>query len=244
MVIYSGLEQADIVAVTFDDGPNPKITPRILKVLEHQGVKATFFLTGKGAEKYPDIVRQIISNGHDVGNHTYTHKPLASLCRNEGEQAVKEEIKNGLEAIKRIAGISEKELQFFRPPYLDWNSKVGGIAKPFYRDRIVMSWLGSNDFSWGDGNHYWDENDIAGINYKAEEIIYDVGSNTVPGSIITLHDSAEYGIAGNIYYPTWMNRAIPTLRALPMIIDNLHKKNLKIKKLSEMSLRREPIRVQ
>jgi peptidoglycan-N-acetylglucosamine deacetylase len=64
------------VALTFDDGPDPVFTPRVLDILAQFGVRATFFVIGKRAEQHPEIIRAIAEAGHEVGNHTYTHRPL------------------------------------------------------------------------------------------------------------------------------------------------------------------------
>lgn len=64
------------VTLTFDDGPDPEVTPKVLDVLDSHGVKAYFFVTGSKAEKHPELIRLIVSRGHTVGNHTYTHSPL------------------------------------------------------------------------------------------------------------------------------------------------------------------------
>src|SRR5262245_43692171 len=64
------------VALTFDDGPDPVFTPRILDILAQFGIQATFFVIGKQVERHPEIVRAIADAGHEVGNHTYTHRPL------------------------------------------------------------------------------------------------------------------------------------------------------------------------
>jgi cellulose synthase/poly-beta-1,6-N-acetylglucosamine synthase-like glycosyltransferase/peptidoglycan/xylan/chitin deacetylase (PgdA/CDA1 family)/spore germination protein YaaH len=67
------------VALTFDDGPDPEWTPKVLDILKKYNVKATFFLVGSQAEQYPDLVKRIVAEGHLVGNHTYTHANLASI---------------------------------------------------------------------------------------------------------------------------------------------------------------------
>jgi peptidoglycan-N-acetylglucosamine deacetylase len=68
--------QDKVVALTFDDGPNPPFTERLLSTLADNGVQATFFLVGKQIERFPNTVRQIVAAGHEVGNHSYTHRRL------------------------------------------------------------------------------------------------------------------------------------------------------------------------
>ncbi len=63
------------VALTFDDGPDPRMTPRVLDILDEIGATATFFVIGERAKRHPEILRSIVSRGHAVGNHTHTHPP-------------------------------------------------------------------------------------------------------------------------------------------------------------------------
>src|SRR5437868_11667875 len=150
MVIYEGRNEVNNVAITFDDGPNPEYTPKILRALKDKGVKATFFLIGKNAEKYPSVVKQIIEEGHDVGNHTYSHEKLDEFLEENSNnpKLIQEEINKGAEVIKNIAGIPDEELKFFRPPSLGWNENVENIVKPFYGNNIIMSEVGFDDWNW------------------------------------------------------------------------------------------------
>jgi peptidoglycan-N-acetylglucosamine deacetylase len=65
-----------IIALTFDDGPNPPFTNQIIKILDQYQVKATFFMTGKNVQKHPEVVRKVLASGHDVGNHSFSHPVL------------------------------------------------------------------------------------------------------------------------------------------------------------------------
>ena len=97
------------VYLTFDDGPRPVSTERILDVLDKEGVKATFFVIGWKAEKHPDIVREIVRRGHTLGNHTYDHiMPWAGNFNKYVDNAVK-----GREAVEKAAGV---DVPLFRPP--------------------------------------------------------------------------------------------------------------------------------
>ena len=66
-------EVRKVAYITFDDGPIPEVTPRVLDILKQYGVKATFFMVGENIDKYPDLYRRVIAEGHAVGNHTYHH---------------------------------------------------------------------------------------------------------------------------------------------------------------------------
>jgi len=98
------------VALTFDDGPDPKWTPRVLDILKANGVSATFFLVGANAEKYPDLVRRIVAEGHEIGNHTYYHPNLAACWP--------EHIRLELNATQLLLEtITGRSTTLFRPPY-------------------------------------------------------------------------------------------------------------------------------
>ncbi len=99
-----------VVALTFDDGPHPIYTPQVLDILKRYKVKATFFLIGERAERYPEIAHQIVIEGHEIGNHTYSHPnnlPKKSL------DEIRREIEMGAAAIERVTGVRPR---LFRPP--------------------------------------------------------------------------------------------------------------------------------
>lgn len=227
------------VAITFDDGPNPKITPLILEVLKNKGVKATFFLIGKNAEKYPEIVTQIINAGQEVGNHTYTHQHLDELYRTKGADAVLEEIIKGDKAVRKAAHLADNRRIFLRAPYTGWLPEIDALARPIYGERIFNSGVISGDWNW-DENGDWEEEYREKIAQKANAILDDVKRNVKPNTVISLHDSAEYCLPEHNKPETpmksikWMNRAYPTLKALPAIIDYLQGEGMTIVKLSEL----------
>ena len=99
------------VALTFDDGPDPKWTPQILDILRRYGVHATFFVIGRNAENHPSIVRRILAEGHEIGNHTYTHPNLS--------EATSEQITLELNATQRlIEWLTGRTTILLRPPYI------------------------------------------------------------------------------------------------------------------------------
>lgn len=107
----------DAVALTFDDGPNPRMTPQLLDVLDRHGVRATFFLIGRFVRQCPDLAREITARGHTVGNHTDTHPNLAWLS----PSAIAEQLNRCQESLVAALGISAESgagmIRWMRPPY-------------------------------------------------------------------------------------------------------------------------------
>jgi peptidoglycan/xylan/chitin deacetylase (PgdA/CDA1 family) len=98
------------VALTFDDGPDPQWTPRVLEVLARHDVHATFFVTGTRAAQYPGLVRDIVDQGHEIGNHTATHADM------RGAGSVRSGLETRLTDIV-LAGAAGVRTSLFRPPY-------------------------------------------------------------------------------------------------------------------------------
>ncbi len=111
-VFRNGDRQAETerVAITFDDGPDPVWTPRILDILKARGVRATFFVMGQKATAYPALVRRIVEEGHELGNHSYSHPDLSRVS----PWRVRLELNATQRAIESITG---RSTLLFRPPY-------------------------------------------------------------------------------------------------------------------------------
>jgi cellulose synthase/poly-beta-1,6-N-acetylglucosamine synthase-like glycosyltransferase/peptidoglycan/xylan/chitin deacetylase (PgdA/CDA1 family)/spore germination protein YaaH len=107
---HQGVGNEHEVALTFDDGPDPKWTPQVLDILKARGVKAAFFVCGVNAEKYPGLVRRIVNEGHEIGNHTYYHPNLA-ICWPEH---IRLELNATQLLLETITG---RSTTLFRPPY-------------------------------------------------------------------------------------------------------------------------------
>jgi peptidoglycan-N-acetylglucosamine deacetylase len=106
----SQVEAADCVALTFDDGPDPIDTPRLLDILREKGVKATFFVVGKRAEEHPEIVRRAWEEGHLIANHTWSHRNLFCFLT---PWRLRAEIERGTESVRRSCGFRTR---YFRSP--------------------------------------------------------------------------------------------------------------------------------
>jgi cellulose synthase/poly-beta-1,6-N-acetylglucosamine synthase-like glycosyltransferase/peptidoglycan/xylan/chitin deacetylase (PgdA/CDA1 family)/spore germination protein YaaH len=111
------------LSLTFDDGPDPQWTPQILRILKQKNVKATFFVIGANVEAHPGLVQQILAEGHEIGNHTFTHPNLADTP----PEAVKVELNATQRLFEALTG---RSMRLFRPPYL-------GDAEPVTEDEII-----------------------------------------------------------------------------------------------------------
>lgn len=115
----SGTEEAEKpkIAITFDDGPHPRFTPRLLDGLKERGVKASFFVIGNLAEVNPEIIKRQKEEGHLIGNHTYNHVDIGKMS----DEKAREEIEKTGEVIKKITA---DEVNFIRPPFGIWQKKL------------------------------------------------------------------------------------------------------------------------
>lgn len=98
------------IALTFDDGPHPQNTPRLLDMLRERNIKATFYVVGKNVKVYPNIVRRIVAEGHEIGNHTLTHPNLSKMS----SSAVRRELNAARDSIIATCGVKPRTM---RPPY-------------------------------------------------------------------------------------------------------------------------------
>lgn len=112
-----------VVALTFDDGPHPVQTPRVLDLLRDRGVRATFFLVGSKAEQHPGLVRRIVAEGHDIGIHTWAHGAGFPM---QGSEAMTADILRCRALLKAITG---EETCLFRPPFGVTNPMVARAVK-------------------------------------------------------------------------------------------------------------------
>jgi peptidoglycan/xylan/chitin deacetylase (PgdA/CDA1 family) len=103
-----------VVAITFDDGPNPIFTAQVLEIFREAEGKATFFMIGEQMDKHPEMVKKVVEQGHEIGNHTYTHPKLSQLSLAE----CLAEIERTEKLLEELVG---QKPVVFRPPYLDYN---------------------------------------------------------------------------------------------------------------------------
>jgi peptidoglycan-N-acetylglucosamine deacetylase len=161
------------VALTFDDGPNPEATPRILDVLAAEGVKATFFLLGKHVERWPAIARRVASDGHLVANHGYHHRKLHLRA----PAYIALDIELGTQS---ILAATDTRPRHFRAPHGFRNPWVSRAARG----------LGQSTVGWTLG--VWDS-DKPGREAIARRSV----DGTRPGTILLLHDGDGYDPYGD-----------------------------------------------
>ncbi|MBE6701850.1 MAG: polysaccharide deacetylase family protein [Ruminococcaceae bacterium] len=174
------------VALTFDDGPHPKYTPQILKILKENNVAATFFAVGTNVEAYPALIKQIVEEGHELNNHTFNHNHVGKMSAD----ALEKDIRTCNDTIQRISGVCPR---YFRPPEGVCNCDVKEICGDLNM-KIVM---------WSVDTRDWAHTPI-------EEICRNVKQNTQNGSIILMHDF----IGKNSPTPEALRQIIPMLREL------------------------------
>lgn len=153
-----------LVALTFDDGPYPPYTGQILDILKDNKVKATFFVVGKNAEKHPELVRRIASEGHELGNHTYNHIDLLKADR----ATIIDEIDRTNAVIAALVGQAPKVI---RPPH-------------GFRDAVVMDVMAEKNLKvveWSVSSRDW-------VSPGVDVIVSRTVSKVKNGSIILLHD--------------------------------------------------------
>jgi peptidoglycan/xylan/chitin deacetylase (PgdA/CDA1 family) len=180
------------VALTFDDGPNPAMTPRLLRLLEEHQVRATFFLIGRHVKKCGALAAEIVSCGHQVANHTHSHPNLAWCTRSR----IREELSRCQEAIQNATGMTP---QWFRPPF--------GFRGP-YLDREVRAAGFHGVVMWSRMAKDWKPQRLPDMLRRLAR----VGS----GDIVLLHDGSHHGLNANrtlmlrgldFWLPRWRERA-------------------------------------
>ena len=163
--VYHENVKEKVVALTFDDGPSPQWTPLILDELKKANVKATFFMLGEHVKKYPQVARRVAAEGHDIGNHTYSHHVLIYYKMDELES----EIKQAENVIRQVTG---KTTVFFRPP----KAWLTGEEKQKIKE------LGYQVVLWSLNSKDW-------VTFDDKYIIKYLLHHVRPGDIILFHDS-------------------------------------------------------
>ncbi len=192
------------VALTFDDGPDPEWTPRILDILKQRGVKAAFFVVGKNAEDHPGLVQRILNEGHEIGNHTYSHANLAIMS----PARMRLELNMTQRLIESITG---RSTTLFRPPY-------NADSTPTKIEELTPLKIAQEELDYTIVLEKVDPQDWA--RPGADVIVQRVKDLRSEGNLVLLHDAGG-------------DRS-QTVEALPKIIDFLQMRGDRIVSLSEL----------
>lgn len=205
------------IALTFDDGPDPVWTSKILDILKEKDVKAAFFVIGENGQENPALIKRIVNEGHEIGNHTFTHPNLGEVPR----QVTDLELNTTQRLIESLTGHSTR---LFRAPYF-------GDAEPRTPDEVIPTVLAQNLGYISVGLHLdpddWKLENKDGTPHTADQIVNEVLSAaaiTTPeerGEIILLHDGGGDRSA--------------TVEALPRIIDELRARGFQFSSVSDLA---------
>ncbi len=164
------LEKEKKIALTFDDGPS-EFTLEVLELLKKYNAKASFFCIGKNIEKHPEIVKQIIAQGHLVGNHSYSHSNFFDFYN---ARQIQEEIEKTDALLEKL---TSKKINFFRPPY--------GVTTPSIRRALKLT---------GHKTIGWNIRSLDGGTKNQELILNRITKRVSPGGIVLLHDTGEHSV--------------------------------------------------
>ena len=167
--IYSVETPSNAVSITFDCAWGADDIPAILETLKKENVKATFFMVGQWAEKFPDAVRLIAKDGHDIGNHGYSHLRMSSI----GKEKCKSEIVFCNQKLEEISGV---KVNLFRPPYGDYNNTVVDTCNE----------LECYPIQWNVDSLDWKKE------MSRDAILDRILKRTKSGSIILFHNDTQY----------------------------------------------------
>ena len=171
-IIYQGSTSNKVVALTFDDGSDGYNIQSILNTLSANNIKATFFLTGQGAENHPQAIKNIVSAGHDIGNHSYNHPDFTTVATTE----MTNQLTRTETIITNLTGKSTKP--FFRAPFGSYNS-------------TVLQTVGNAGYTY---TFQWTIDSLDWTGNSATDIYNRVINNIVPGAIVLMHTG--YGANG------------------------------------------------
>jgi len=188
-VISRGTGDRRAVSLTFDDGPDPDVTPGLLDLLDRHRLPATFFVVGVEAKRHPALIREILSRGHAVGNHSYHHDPLLML---RSRARLCDEITRAQELLSGF-GIRPRA---FRPPVGITNPRLRGVLRTLDMDCVTFS-CRAGDFG----------------NRRIRGLAKGILSRIRPGAVVLLHDVTPSGDGGIADWMEEMEQIVLGLKA-------------------------------
>lgn len=159
------------VSLTFDDGPNPLFTPKVLELLEQYDAKASFFIVGKEAKAHPHLLQTIVAQGHTISNHSYEHSNYYGFWSKE---RIKQDIRQTKELLEQV---SNQESLFFRPPFGVTNPNIAKAIK-----ELNLKMIG------------WSIRSFDTLAKNPQKVVDKIEKKLKRGDIILLHDSSEVSV--------------------------------------------------
>lgn len=202
--VFSVQASAPLLALTFDDGPDPRYTLPIVTILAKRGIKATFFMVGNQIQAYPEVVRQVMAQGHEIGNHTWSHRSLNLM----GPARIRQQIEDTDQILR---GLGYQGTIPFRPPF--------GHSMLFLP--WVLNQMERPNIFWSADPRDWEAT-------NSEQILAALKPQIHHGGIILLHDGDA-----NPRNPG-QNPRDPTIAALPLLLDTYLAQGYRFVTLSEL----------
>ena len=201
---HRGDGSSKALALTFDDGPDPRWTPQVLDLLAAHGARATFFVVGERAARHPELVRTIVARGHLVGTHSWSHGPWFHF---QPRTAIAADIRKSIDAVAAIVGRTPLA---FRPPL--------GLRVPHLQQAWPLVGLPLTCFTWT-------ARGADAIAHDPRTILRRLLPAIRPGAILALHDGA--GLGGS-------DDRTPTLGALAELLPTIRDRGLSFVRLDEL----------
>jgi len=166
--VYNVDTEEKVLSISLDAAWGRANTEGILDILDRYGVRTTFFLVGFWAEKYPELVEELVSRGHEIGNHSATHPHMAQLTHAQ----IREELRQCSELVRSITGTPTT---LFRPPYGEYNDSVVRVSREEGYECVQ-----------------WNVDSLDWKNISAQDMVMRCTSNTKPGDIVLFHNDSKY----------------------------------------------------
>lgn len=211
-VVWSVETNRRVAALTFDDGPDPAYTPRVLDILDRYGVKATFMALGHNAVKHASLLGEVMDAGHEIGGHGWRHLNLAETSPTD----TMKEVEQGIHAVEDVVG---RKIRVFRPPYGRFSEDAMKLLGHAGKDLVVWS-VSRGDLAWTD----------------PRRIATHVVRSLQAGGIVDLHD----GLGRGTFFPEaefverLRRRRETELESLPQMIEGIGEKGLRLETVSEL----------
>lgn len=166
--VYNVDTEEKVIAISFDAAWGCANTEELMNILDRYDVKTTFFLVGFWAEKYPELVQELVSRGHEIGNHSATHPHMAQLSAAQ----IREELRKCSDLVKSITG---SPTTLFRPPYGEYNDTVVKVAREEGYECVQ-----------------WNVDSLDWKNLGTEQMVQQCTKSVHPGDIVLFHNDSKY----------------------------------------------------